>query len=552
MSETTTREPLDAGHHAPAPNGADGHGPVSAAGTSPDLSGVEASATQRPPWGKRLLISGISIAAILLITIGIRHLLYMQTHPSTDDAYCTTDVYQITPQVPGAVIQVLVNDNQKVTKGQLLAVIDPSTFEAAVESARADLAVAQAAAGGAADTVGVTQQSGAAELLAAAGSVAQAGSATAGAEADANTARAVVTGAVAGVGSAQAAVDGANANLRAQQASEARLQQVAAAARADVAAARAAAGASQAAVTAAASNLGKAQRDAERYRTLHDQQAISDQTYDAAVAAATAAQAQRDSAVQEASAATAMIAQKQAALAAALAAVKAQTSAVVQARDQVTAAKHAAASAYSLVVQAQSRVDSARQSVLQDHAKQQQAEAKLAIAREAPQQLQVTQHGSQVANARVAAAKAELDTALIALRNTRILAPITGRISKKNIDIGEHVAIGQPLMALVPDRDVWVDANFDETQLKGMQAGEQAEIQVDAIPGVTFRGHLDSISAATGATFALLPPDNATGNFTKVVQRVPVKVTFDAGQPNLNRLRGGLSASVTVDTGSAH
>jgi membrane fusion protein (multidrug efflux system) len=120
-------------------------------------------------------------------------------------------------------------------------------------------------------------------------------------------------------------------------------------------------------------------------------------------------------------------------------------------------------------------------------------------------------------------------------------------VGNKNVEVGNRVQVGQALVAVV-DNDCWISANFKETQLKKMYAGQPVEITVDAIGGHVFRGRVDSISPASGAQFALLPPDNATGNFTKVVQRVPVKIVFDADSVRgyEERLRPGLSAVVSV------
>jgi membrane fusion protein, multidrug efflux system len=151
------------------------------------------------------------------------------------------------------------------------------------------------------------------------------------------------------------------------------------------------------------------------------------------------------------------------------------------------------------------------------------------------------------ADARV---KAEQETVRDAERNltyATITAPADGRIGNKNIEVGNRVQVGQPLFALV-EPNYWVTANFKETQLRGMRAGQEVEVTIDAIGGHVFTGKLDSVAPATGAQFALLPADNATGNFTKVVQRVPVKVIFDKDsiQGFEDRLRAGLSAVVSV------
>jgi membrane fusion protein, multidrug efflux system len=142
----------------------------------------------------------------------------------------------------------------------------------------------------------------------------------------------------------------------------------------------------------------------------------------------------------------------------------------------------------------------------------------------------------QTAEADLQAATAQVEQAQLDLSYTKLLAPVAGHIAHENVAVGDYVQIGQNLMALVPN-DVWVTANFKETQLDHMRAGQPVEIDVDAYPERTFRGHVDSIQAGSGAAFALLPPENATGNYVKVVQRVPVKITFD-GPSNARRLLG--------------
>ncbi|MDN0085398.1 HlyD family secretion protein [Crenobacter sp. SG2305] len=143
---------------------------------------------------------------------------------------------------------------------------------------------------------------------------------------------------------------------------------------------------------------------------------------------------------------------------------------------------------------------------------------------------------------------AQLQDAELQLGYTRLVAPVDGRIGKKSIEVGARIQAGLPLLAIVQD-GVWVTANFKETQLAGLFAGQEAKVQIDAFPGQTFTGKIDSFSPASGAQFSLLPPDNATGNFTKIVQRIPVKVLLDpqAVKAMNGRLAPGMSAVVEVD-----
>jgi len=156
--------------------------------------------------------------------------------------------------------------------------------------------------------------------------------------------------------------------------------------------------------------------------------------------------------------------------------------------------------------------------------------------------------GVRVANARTLAARAAAENAQLQLDYTRITAPALGEVSRKQVEVGQLVAPGQPLLSIVADTGVWVTANFKETQLATIRPGQPVEFEIDAYGGCVGYGKVASVSGATGAKFALLPPDNATGNFTKVVQRVPVRIAVTKPCPGNHPLRPGLSANVHVDT----
>jgi membrane fusion protein (multidrug efflux system) len=219
---------------------------------------------------------------------------------------------------------------------------------------------------------------------------------------------------------------------------------------------------------------------------------------------------------------------------------------IAQAEAQANAAKRAVVARRAVVAEAQTGVDAAKQGITAAEAKNRQALARLQESRTAPKRVGLSEAVRRSALARVQQAAAALEAARVALDRTRIRTPIDGVVSRRSAQLGQQVAPGQPLMAVIPDERPWVVANFKETQLGELRSGEPVEIHVDAIPGVVYHGHVQSISQGTGATFALLPADNATGNFTKVVQRVPVKITLDDGQSNLDKLRAGLSSTVAV------
>jgi membrane fusion protein (multidrug efflux system) len=241
----------------------------------------------------------------------------------------------------------------------------------------------------------------------------------------------------------------------------------------------------------------KAARDVERLRGLVQKDEISQQQFDAAVAQADSARASADAAKSE-------------------------------------------------VASAQGAITVAEQRAIQARGTASQARASLANAATAPQQLKVSRSRAEAAEARVQQAEAALKQAELNLQYTTVRAPGPGIVSRKTIEPGQVIQAGQPLLALVDLDRIWVTANFKETQLKSMRPGQKAVVEVDALGGKSFEGHVDSISAATGAKFSLLPPENATGNFVKVVQRIPVKIVLEAGQNADHELRPGMSVTPTV------
>ncbi len=173
--------------------------------------------------------------------------------------------------------------------------------------------------------------------------------------------------------------------------------------------------------------------------------------------------------------------------------------------------------------------------------KQKQLQAAQAYAEEGRKQAGSAKAQAGAAKAEVAQAEAELRQAKLQESYTRVTAPEAGRVTNKSVEAGNYIQVGQPLFAIVPPT-VWVTANFKETQLADMRPGQPAEVEVDAYPARALHGHVDSIQAGSGARFSLLPPENATGNFVKVVQRVPVKIVLDE-QPGVQQVLGpGMSA----------
>jgi membrane fusion protein (multidrug efflux system) len=248
--------------------------------------------------------------------------------------------------------------------------------------------------------------------------------------------------------------------------------------------------AAQAQLAQAEANDVKAQNDLVRYKQLVDKQEVSQQQYDQAVASAKASTA------------------------------------------SVAAARSSSAASAQQVTQARSRL-------LQE-------QANLRSTQTGPQQVASTRARALSADATVKQKQAAVEQAQLNLQYTNVVAPVNGVVTK-NVEVGMNVQPGQQMLSIVPLDDVWVTANFKETQLKGMKPGQRAEIEVDA-NGRTYKGHVDSLAGSSGARLSLLPPENATGNYVKVVQRVPVKIVLDSGENSDHSLRLGMSVEPKVYT----
>ena len=215
------------------------------------------------------------------------------------------------------------------------------------------------------------------------------------------------------------------------------------------------------------------------------------------------------------------------------AAARVAESTLAAAKDQLTAADRGAEISKDAMLAAKAKVDQARAGV-----KQAQANHK---------QVPIKQADAAAAAAAVAQAKANLEAAELQLSYTTVVAPMDSVVTKKSVEVGQIVQPGQSLLVLIPLQDIWVTANFKETQLAKVRPGQKAEIHVDMY-GETFPGHVDSIAGATGARLSLLPPENATGNFVKVVERIPVKILVDPIPPDKAILRPGMNVDATIIT----
>ncbi len=359
----------------------------------------------------------VFILLIVLLLVAAAGFFYWRSTftEDTDDAQVDGDIFQVSARINGQVTNVFVTENQKVEKGALLVEIDPKDYQVALEQAQAQLASAQADYTQATVNVPITSV--------------QTSTTTQNSGVD-------VTAAQAGVKQAQD-------------------QSAAAAARIDEAKA----------------NAVKATKDVERYTPLVEKDVISRQQYDAAVAAASSAQAQ-----------------------------------VIEAESNLVAQQNG-------VSQAQERLNNARNSAVQAQ-------------KTGPQQVKAQQARAESALAAVKQAQARVDQALLNLSYTRVVAPTSGVVSKKNVQVGANLSAGQDLLTIVPLDNLWVTANFKETQLAHMHRCQEVELKVDALGGRKFSGKVTQIGGATGSKLSLFPPENATGNYVKVVQRIPVRIDF--------------------------
>lgn len=384
--------------------------------------------------GRNIIIGVV----VLLIILGALFFYWRSTFTEdTDDAQVDSNLYQVSARVAGQVIQVNVHETEPVKAGQQIATVDPRDFQVAVEQAEANLANAKA------------------ELV----------QATANVPITSTSVRTTVTTSGQDVQSNSASVSQAQANAQAMQAR----------------------------ILQAQANALKAQTDVDRYTPLVKRDVISKQQYDAAVATATAQQAQVDEAQRDAQGA----------------------------QQQVQAAQQRLASA-----------------------KAQQAQSQ----QNAPKQVAVQQARVTAAEASVKQAQARVDQAKLNLSYTKIVAPIDGIVSRKNVAVGDNLSVGQSLLTVVPLENLWVTANFKETQLGHMQNGQAVDISVDALGGRHFHGKVTQIGGATGSKLSLFPPENATGNYVKVVQRIPVRIDFTNLQQEDqdNALRTGMSVEPSV------
>jgi membrane fusion protein (multidrug efflux system) len=395
----------------------------------------------------RLVWAGLALLLVGLFGSGYRLCQYLTSYESTDDAQIDGHVNAVSARIHGQIIEVLVQDQQIVKAGDVLAKIDARDYEIAVARAEADLADAEATTRSSQISVPITATTTTGTLL---------------------TAKS----------SAMEVKAGLNSAKRQFVASQARLE------------------IARAQVREAEADYHKAEDDVARYKQLIVKEEISEQQYDHVVQATAAAKATLDARLGD----------------------------VAAAQQEVTIAQ-------SNIEQTSAHLD--------------QAEAQIQVAMTGPEQVSVSQARADSARARLREKKALVEQAKLNLSHTTILAPVGGIIGKKTVEAGQNVSPGQQLMAIVPLDRIWVIANFKETQLRRLKLGQKVRFTADA-DGRNITGRVTGIGGASGARFSLLPPENATGNYVKVLQRIPVRIDLDPGQNQNQRLRPGMSVLAKV------
>ena len=413
---------------------------------------------------KRVLLIALAVlVSAAAIGYGAWAWWHAVTYVSTDDAYVEGAISAVSAKISGHVIELAVEDNRAVKKGDLLVRIDNRDYTARRDQARAALAMAEAGARASRAEVAFARDQTRAQI---------------------GEARAALEAAEFAIRTAESAVVESRARLEAR---------------------RAAVEAVRADLTGAESSRRKSGRELERMKRLLEGGLVSQRDFDQAEA-----DAQTTMSTTEAMSRRINAAEKE----------------VQQAEAELSARRHG--------------VDQAKQRVIELRASVARAESQL-------HQIDVKEAEARRAEARLNEAQADIDVAQLQLSHTEVRAALDGVVAKRSVEIGQIVQPGQPLMAIVPLHQVWVVANFKETQLERVRPGMKADITVDTYSGKKYAAVVESISAGTGSRFSLLPPENATGNWVKVVQRVPVKLVLDANAPhNPHTLRAGMSATVTI------
>ena len=510
-------------------------------------------AEKKPVSPLRKLITAGILAAVLISALiyGYSYYTYSQNHASTDDAQVTGNLVNVSPIISGTLNSLTVDQGSVVTKGQLIGRLEDSGPKASVAQAQAAYQSALSQLPQAAQNLAYQQQATAAAIQKAQAAVAAQQAKTAGAQQQVTLSQNQVANQVAQAQSqvlqAQAQADQFAAQAQtARSAVATQLQNVRTAQRA--------ADAADAQIRGSQATYDKNRKDEGRYALLVSQAAVTPQQYDSVRSATINSASQLDTVRFQA--------------AQAHSAVQSSRATVAQARYQLQAAQRAYDAARQNVEVARAGLGIARanlssipiqqSNVLSNAGQNQSALADLATARAGSTQVNIRRAEIATFRANANAALAQLNNAKITECDTYLYAPSDGTVVRKAANKGDSLSPGQTVVTMTEGQYVYVTANFKETQIRDVKPGESAEIEVDAYPGLIFHGTVASINEATGATQALLPPDNATGNFTKVVQRIPVRIELNPAKSgedkkfatanDIKALHQGSSVTATINT----
>ncbi len=498
---------------------------------------------KKKPYGR--IIGALVLVA--LIIFGAKNYIHSLNHQSTDNAQVTGDVVLVSPLVPGTVTEILVNDNEVVKKGQVLAHIDEEKLRAAYNQAEANFQAAVADAKSAGVSIEFAQATARAAQLSAAGTMSQA-------QAEINTARSNTEASIAAQKGQSAQEDMAKSGLelailgkdlaeKAVQTAQSQLESK----KTILASAQAGVDGAEADYSSAKSAHDLTKQNLDRMQMLFEQGAESKSTLESAQTAEATAQQSVVAARSRVQAAQARVQQAQVDIRLAGVDLEKSKLSLKEADAKVSSAEAALQNSHQSTNVSKIQIGTSK--AMQGAAAAQALKSRGDQASSDAQVINVEKLKSseKQALAKIEQAKAALEAAQIDLNHATIIAPCDGRLTKRTVEVGSFVQVGSAMMYVVPQESLSITANFKETQISDMNEGDKVEIEVDSIKGHKFHGTVESLSAATGATFALLPPDNSTGNFVKVVQRIPVKIRIETDSSS-SRLRVGLSADVTVET----
>ena len=508
---------------------------------------------KRPASPLRKLITAGVITAVLIAAIiyGFSQYNYSQNHTSTDDAQITGNLVNISPIISGTLNLLTVKEGDVVHKGQLIGRLEDSGPRAAVAQAQAAHQSALSQLPQAEQNLVYQQQATAAAIQKAQAAVAAQQAKTAGAQQQVILSQNQIANQVAQaqsqVAQAQAQADQYAAQVQTARSAVATQLQ-------NVQTARRAAEAADAQIRGTQATYEKNRVDEGRYAKLVVQAAVTPQQYDSVHSATINSASQLDTVRFQAAQAHSAVQSSQATVAQ----TKAQLTAAQRAYDAARQNVEVARAGLGIARANFSQIGINQSNVLNNLGQSQSAEADLATARAGNTQVNVRRAEIATSQANANSALAQLNNAKITERDTYLYAPNDGTVVRKAANQGASLSPGETVVTITQGQYVYVTANFKETQIRDVKPGESAEIEVDAYPGIIFHGLVASINKATGATQALLPPDNATGNFTKVVQRISVRIELRPAKPgedkkfgtadDIKALHQGSSVTATIDT----